>query len=94
MQPEQEVFRYAESNFDTNKYYEYTYRTRQEGKYPNTRYFTTQPLRYAGKFVRFESWGWGDGSGCAAYFDCNGTIVRIEFDYEGTICFREYTSNV
>lgn len=93
-QQEQEVFRYSEKDFDTTKYYEYAYRTRQEGTWPNERYFTTQPLTYVGRFLRMESWGMGDGSGCAAYFDCNGQQIRVEFDYEGTICFREYTNNV
>lgn len=94
MSSETEVFRYSESNFDTNKYYEYAYCTREQGNYPNTKYYTTQQLKYVGKYVRFESWGWGDGSGCAAYFENNGIIVRIEFDYEGKICFREYNSIV
>ena len=47
------------------------------------------PLTYVGRFLRMESWGMGDGSGCAAYFDCNGQQIRVEFDYEGTICFRQ-----
>ena len=86
---ESEVFRLGPNELKTDKYYLFTTYTRKEGKWPNIKYFTKNGLRYVGKFVRCETWGCGDGSGAAAYFENNGEIERIEFDYEGTTCFLE-----
>ena len=85
-----EVFRLSPSDLKTDKYYLFATYTRKEGKWPNVKYFTSNELRYVGKFVRCETWGYGDGSGAAAYFDKgDGVIERIEYDYEGTTCFLE-----
>ena len=55
--------------FDKDIHYYFAMSTRSEGRYPNERYFTTNPLRYVGKYVRSERWGWGDGASGAEYFD-------------------------
>jgi hypothetical protein len=45
------------------------------------RYFTTNPLRYLGAFVRQERYGWGDNSQVYQYFNDNGienTVIYAE----------------
>jgi len=91
---EVEVFRYCESDFDKNKVYDYALYTRSVNPWPNTKYYTTNKLQYVGKYLRTESWGMGDASGCASYFDNNGEIIRIEYDYDGKTCFREHTDEL
>lgn len=86
---ETEVFRFSQSDFDTNKAYAFALHTRKEGRWPNVRYYTTNPLQYVGKYVRSERWGMGEGSGGAEIFNDNGTENRIELDYEGKTCFLE-----
>lgn len=87
---EVEVFRLCK--FDPTKFYAFAYYTRRSGRYPNERYYTTNPLQYLGKHVNSERWGCGDGSGGAEYFYHGGHIERIEYDYEGTTCFVEVMS--
>lgn len=82
---ETEVYRLC--SFEKNIVYYFALYTRSEGRYPNQRYFTTNSLQCVGKHIRSESWGMGDGGGGAEYFDNNGIIERIEYDYEGTTCF-------
>ena len=92
---ETEVFRLSPSDLKPDKYYLHALYTRKEGKWPNTKYFTKNKLRYVGKFVHSETWGYGDGSGAAAYFDKgDGVIERVEFDYEGTTCFLEQNTTI
>lgn len=75
--------------FDKNKNYEFAFRTKTTGLWPNERHFTTNPLTFLGKYVRSERWGGsGDGSSGAEVFDNNGVITRIEYDYDGKTCFR------
>ena len=51
-----------------------------KGYNKNEKYFTNNGLKYVGKFVRCETWGYGDGSGAAVYFDKgDGVIERIEY---------------
>ena len=83
-----EVFRIIK--FDKDKCYEVALKTKTEGKWPNQRYYTKNPLKYVGKYTHSERWGgFGDGSSGAENFDDNGTKNRIVYDYEGNICFRE-----
>ena len=82
-----EVFRLIK--FDKDKCYEFALYTIVEGKWPNQRYYTTNPLQYLGKWKNSERWGQGDGGGGAENFDNNGKTTRIEYDYEGKTCFRE-----
>ena len=49
-------------------------------------YYTTQPLRFMGRFVRSESSGSGDGKTYAEFFDLSGQEVRLDYDYEETTC--------
>lgn len=57
---------------------------------PNNRlYYTTSPYIYAGRFVSGHTQGYGDGSTHYDIFDNNGTQVRVDYDYEGNLCFRE-----
>jgi len=91
---EQEVFRLT--TFDTDKCYEFALSTRKEGKYPNEKYFTTNPLQYAGKYLRSNRGRGGDGGAPAEIFDDgtvneNGTVneKKVYYDYDGLTCFRE-----
>jgi hypothetical protein len=56
---ETEVFRF--STFQPNKCYAFALSTKTTGSWPNERFFTTDPLRYLGKYMRRESQGSGDG---------------------------------
>jgi hypothetical protein len=83
-----EVFRILD--FDCNKNYEFAFYTTREGRWPNEKYFTTEPLKFLGKYCRSERWGgFGDGAGGAEVFVHNGTENRVVYDYEGKTCFRE-----
>ena len=85
---EVEVFRICK--FNKNKNYSFALYTRKKGIYPDKEYYyTTNQLQFLGKYIKSERWGWHDGSGGAEYFDNNGKITRIEYDYDGTTCFRE-----
>lgn len=84
---EVEVFRLTK--FDKNKCYEFALKTRSEGRWPNEKHYTTNPLQYLGMYTRSEEWGYNDNHGGAEYFDDNGEVNRIEYDYEGKTCFRE-----
>ena len=82
-----EVFRLIK--FDTSKCYEFALKTKTVGRYPNEKYYTTNPLKYLGKYTHSEEWGYGDGHGGAENFNDNGVKHRIVYDYEGKTCFRE-----
>lgn len=85
---EVEVFRIIK--FDKNKNYSFALSTKKVGFYPEkVRYYTTNKLQFLGKYIKTERWGWHDGGGSAEYFDNNGKITRIEYDYDGTTCFVE-----
>ena len=84
---EVEVFRLIK--FDTSKCYEFALKTKTVGRYPNEKYYTTNPLKYLGKYTHSEDWGYGDGHGGAENFNDNGVKHRIVYDYEGKTCFRE-----
>jgi hypothetical protein len=84
---EVEVFRTF--NFDTNKCYEFALATRTEGRYPNKKYYSTNPLQYLGKYTHSERWGVGDSSGGATNFINNNKKTRILHEYDESDCFRE-----
>lgn len=85
----EEVFRIIQ--FDKNKYYEYAMKTKTEGKWPNEKHYTNNKLIFLGKYKESIIFGnFGDGrSGCEIFIDDDGKEKRINYDYEGNICFRE-----
>jgi len=89
---EVEVFRLTPKE---GKYYETAEATRRTGNWDSMRYFTTNPVRYMGKFLYHERTGYHDASRSWAYFeDDNGKIINIEYSYEGNTCFREVIKNI
>lgn len=92
MNNEVEVFRLTPKE---GKYYETAEATRRIGDWDSMRYFTTNPVRYMGKFIRHERTGYHDASRSWAYFeDDNGNIINIEYSYEGNTCFREVNKDI
>lgn len=88
--PEIEVFRLIK--FDINKSYGYAYKTKTVGNFPNEKYYSTHTLEPLGKYTHSERWGgnWGDGIGGAENFiDSKGRKIRIEYDYNGDLCFAQ-----
>jgi len=86
-QGETQVYRMVGADFDTNKCYEFALKTRTEGRDPNETYFSSNQLKYLGKYVSSERWGYRNSSGGAENFDNNGVATRIVLD--GNSCFRE-----
>lgn len=80
---ETQVFRL--SAFEPNKCYAFALITRQEGSWPNERFFTTHPLKYLGKHMMRKSQGSGDGAKITEIFEGG----NIEYNYEGTTSFVE-----
>ena len=91
-----------DGEFSPDKRYEYTYATRKSWEYipllrrNDWRYFTTKGFTYAGKWLRSERRGWGDGRDCWEVFlddltdDDGGTKEKIvSWDYDATLCWRE-----
>lgn len=87
MAEQREVFRLTE--FDKNIEYGYAYYTKKEGKYPNEKYYTTNKIKYVGKYKESVSWGhFGDGHcGCEVFINDKGELTNVEYDYEGKLCF-------
>ena len=88
--PEIEVFR--SFKFNTSKLYGYAYKTKTIGEFPNERHYSTHILEPLGIYTHSEQWGgnWGDGRGGAENFiDASGRKIRIEYDYNGDLCFAE-----
>ena len=71
------------------KYYMTTTWTEREGKYPNEKYYTTNELKYVGKFLRHESYGYRDNALHKDIFDNNGVENEVIYTYEGTTSFLE-----
>jgi hypothetical protein len=89
MSKEVEVFRLPPI---PGKYYDTATYTRTTGSWinKNQRYYTTNPLIYAGKFIKDIIEGFGDGATGRAIFERDdGTRMSITYTYEGTTCFRE-----
>jgi hypothetical protein len=85
---EVEVFRLTPR---IDKYYATATYTRKTGTWSqkNERYFTTNPIRYVGKFVEGVTTGMGDGSSHYDIFENNGNTELVHYTYEGTTCFIE-----
>lgn len=86
--------------FSPDKRYEYTYATRKSWEFiprlrrKDWRYFTNKGFTYAGKWVRSERRGWGDGGDYWEVFldDRDGTGGKekaVSWDYDATLCWRE-----
>lgn len=90
-----------DGQFSPDKRYEYTYATRKSWEYipllrrKDWRYFTTKGFTYAGKWLRSERRGWGDGGDCWEVFEDDlgggeGAKEKIvSWDYDATLCWRE-----
>jgi len=81
-------------HLEPGKYYETAECTRKTGKGGDgvERYYTTNPPRYVGKFIKTERSGFGDGMRVWSIFDNNGEEVEVDYSYEGNTCFRETTA--
>ena len=86
MLEEIEVYRLTPEN---GKYYETTTYTRKVGRWPNEKYYTTNPLRYVGEFIKHYQRGYGDGAQHWDMYMNNNEEERVDYEYEGTTCFRE-----
>jgi hypothetical protein len=85
---ETEVFRL--STFEKNVDYSFALKTRTEGKWPNEKHYTTNPLQFLGKHVNSTRWGYGDQSGGAESFEHNEVKTEIIYDYYGKTCFKPH----
>lgn len=92
MQPnEVEVFRLI---LKEDCYYKTTTCTRQSGRWPNVKYYSTNELQYVGKFIENRSEGYRDNATHWAVFDNNGIEVIIYYTYEGTTCFVQVVPKI
>ena len=91
-----------DGRFSPDKRYEYTYATRKSWEYipaigrEDWRYFTNKGFTYAGKWLRSERRGWGDGGDCWKVFlddraEGDGGMKEkiVSWDYDATLCWRE-----
>ena len=92
-----------DGRFSPDKRYEYTYATRKSWEYipllrrKDWQYFTTKGFTYAGKWLRSERRGWGDGGDCWEVFEddqtdngANGGGTKdkiVSWDYDATLCW-------
>ena len=77
-----EVFRMTP---EKGKYYKTTTYTRKN----NNKYYSTNELRYVGKYIRHASYGFRDSAEHYAIFEKNGIEEIVHYTYEGTTCFIE-----
>ena len=98
-----ECFRSLSGGFSKEKRYEYTYATRKSWEYipeirrTDWRYFTNKAFIYAGKWLRSDQRGFGDGGDYWEVFQNeDGTEKTVSWDYAGTMCYREcpYSGNI
>ena len=89
-----------DGRFSPDKRYEYTYATRKSWEYipllrrKDWQYFTTNGFTYAGKWLRSEQRGSGDGGEYWEVFldDLGGGGTKekiVLWDYDATLCWRE-----
>lgn len=92
-----------EGRFSNDKRYEYTYATRKSWEYIPTlgrkewRYFTNKAFLYAGKWLRSEQRGFGDGGDYWEVFLDDRHAGKhgrdeetiVSWDYDGMLCWRE-----
>jgi hypothetical protein len=90
-----------DGRFSPDKRYEYTYDIRKSWEYipalrrNDWRYFTTKGFTYAGKWLRSERNGFGDGADCwEVFLDDRGEDGAmkekiVSWDYDATLCWRE-----
>ena len=98
-----ECFRmpHPDGRFSPEKRYEYTYATRKSWEYiphlgrNDWRYFTYKAFVYAGKWLRSEQRGFGDGGDYWEVFQSNDgrTETTVSWDYDGAMCYRECPYN-
>ena len=83
-----EVFRISP---EPGYYYETTEFTRSQGSFQekNERFYTTNPMRYVGKFVKHLCFGYGDGATHIDIFDDNGKEIQVYYSYDCTTSFRK-----
>ena len=76
---------------EEGKYYETAEYTRKTGLWSlkNEKYYTKNPLKYVGLFIKTVRTGYGDGSQSWSIFDNCGEEVRVHYTYEGTTSFVE-----
>lgn len=94
---EVECFRmpWPDGEFSKDKCYEYTYATRKSWEFnpllrrKDWRYFTTKAFVYAGKWLRSDRNGWGDGGDCWEVFRSDDGETIVNWDYDATLCWRE-----
>ena len=91
-----ECFRSLIGGFSPDKQYEYTYATRKSWEYipalgrQDWRYFTNKGFTYAGKWLRSEQRGFGDGGDyCEVFHGEDGSEKIVSWDYDATMCYRE-----
>lgn len=59
------------------------------------RYFAeVTDWRYMGTLIEGFRTGSGDGSHYWEHYNCDGNILRLDYDYEGTLCFEEISDTV
>lgn len=84
-----------DGEFSKDKCYEYTYATRKSWEFipllgrKDWRYFTTKAFVYAGKWLRSDRNGWGDGGDCWEVFRSDDGETFVNWDYDATLCWRE-----
>jgi hypothetical protein len=86
-----EVFRLTP---EEGKYYQTTTWTHSTGRWPNIKYYSTNQLRYVGKFVRHVSEGYRDNANHWDIFDNNGVEEIVRYTYEGTTSFIQVNPKI
>jgi hypothetical protein len=95
-----------DGKFSPDKRYEYTYATRKSWEYIQAlgrndwRYFTDKAFTYAGRWIRSEQRGFGDGGDYWEVFldDLAGDTTTttsehtVSWDYDGTLCWQVFTA--
>ena len=71
------------------RYYKTTILTREVGKWPNKKYYSTNQLKYVGKFVKNILYGYHDDTELVSVFDNNGIEEYVRYADDGTTSFVE-----